>query len=170
MSNSEKPLTLVFAPPKPFSSNSSARPTYSLLTLPPSLLALLSSPLTSDSLEIRGHTNDAAVLVSPSQTYALRGVQNSNSLLLCSSGLGERFGEDEEVAGGHVRLERKEGTVVISATLHETLEVIPTVARTERLESLLRGSEYSGEDAEDDLKTQASSVSIFQENICFLKS
>lgn len=124
------------------------QPKYSLLALPPALVALLSNPDTASSLEIRGDTTDAAVLVTPSQTFAIRGVQNSNSLCLCSSGIdggegrGWFAGEDDSLA--------KEGTIEIATTLHETLEVLPGVARTERLEGLLRGSEYRGEDAEAD--------------------
>lgn len=143
------PLTLVFAPPSP------SQATYALLSLPPTLLSLLSNPTTSSSLEIRGHTTDAAVLVSPTQTFSLRGVQNSNSLCLCSGGTGERFGEGgrgvgelvgEDGEGG--KAERVIGTIEIQATLHETLEVVPAVARTDRLAGLLKASEYTGEDEE----------------------
>lgn len=126
-----------------------------MLTLPASLAALLADPATAHSLEIRGHTTDAAVLVSPTKTYALRGVQNSNSLCLCSSAQGEGAsegggrgwfdGEDEER-----ETVRKDRAIEIETVLHETLEVVQAVARTERLEGLLKGSEYRGEDAEAD--------------------
>ena len=59
------------------------RVTYSLIELPSELLALLES--NSTALEIKGQANDEAVLCSPTSTYAVRAVQTSNSLLLCSS-------------------------------------------------------------------------------------
>lgn len=146
---------VVFAPPP--ASSEITKPTYSLLTLTPALLALLNSPSTASSLEIRGHKGDAAVLCTPTQTFSLRGVQNSNSLLLCSGGVGERFGEDGGEVGDVRMRERVEGTIEIATTLHETLEVVPTVARTDRLAELLKGSEYEGEDAE---ASSSSSVSL----------
>lgn len=151
-SASRSPLALVFAPPSP------SLATYSLLSLPPSLLSLLSSPTTASSLEIRGHLTDAAVLVSPTQTFSLRGVQNSNSLCLCSGGTGERFGEGERgVVGGdgeeEGKRERELGTIEIQTTLHETLEVVPAVARTDRLAGLLQSSDYTGEDSETSPRT-----------------
>ncbi|KAL8279052.1 hypothetical protein RQP46_008510 [Phenoliferia psychrophenolica] len=133
-------------------------PSYSLLSLPPALLALLSSA-TPPTLEIRGHTTDAAVLVTPTETYSLRGVQNSNSLLLCSTTTGafafrtERGEESGE--GPRKRRRGEDDSIEIEATLHETLEVVQGVARTERLGGLLRGSEYAGEDAEEDRNTSA---------------
>lgn len=42
--------------------------------------------------------------------------------------------------------------MVISETLGETLECVACVGRTERLGELMRGSEYEGEDCEDDLQ------------------
>lgn len=141
---------LVFAPTAPLPSSS--RPaTYSLLTLPPALVALLASP-SPPTLEIRGHTTDAAVLVTPTETYSLRGVQNSNSLLLCSTPSGP-FSYRARPDDGDDQRSRKrrkgEGDEIrIEATLHETLEVVQGVARTERMSGLLRGSEYAGEDAE----------------------
>lgn len=148
---------LVFASTLP-STESAPGASYSLLSLPPALLALISSTAFTTGatpLEIRGHTTDAAVLVTPTETYSLRGVQNSNSLLLCSTaGGGFSFREDDEGgddAGEGRRKKRKgeEEKIAIEGTLHETLEVVQGVARTDRLVSMLRGSEYSGEDAEE---------------------
>lgn len=133
--------------------SSSQHATYSLLSLPPALLSVLNDPATASSLEIRGYRTDAAVLVTNDHTYSLRGVQNSNSLLLCSSGANDTFGEAQTEDG---RGERN--NLVIHETLHETLEVIQGVARTERLEGLLKSSEYIGEDAEDTVSTQTRSV------------
>ncbi|KDE06391.1 hypothetical protein MVLG_03297 [Microbotryum lychnidis-dioicae p1A1 Lamole] len=150
-------------------------PTYSLLSLPASVLALLSSDEATTSLphgstlEIRGHSTDAAVLVTPDQTYSLRGVQNSNSLCLCSATergkkgwfeLDEEEGSDQEgnlgsdrevEEEGPKRKKRKgKGEILIETVLHETLELVPAVAKTERLKELVKGSEYRGEDGEQD--------------------
>lgn len=57
--------------------------------------------------------------------------------------------EDNVVDEGEPRGQRIE----IETVLHETLEVLPSVARTERLPELLKGSEYRGEDAEAESST-----------------
>ncbi|KAM0749517.1 hypothetical protein T439DRAFT_357854 [Meredithblackwellia eburnea MCA 4105] len=131
-----------------------ARTTFSLLAVPPSLAKVLSSPETASKLEIRGHASDAAVLVTPTETFSIRGVQNSNSLLLCSTGF--RYSGSEEGVDGDgredPRRKRRKGEpepIVIETTLHETLEVVPGVARTDKLAGFLRGTEYEGEDAEE---------------------
>ncbi|BGP17897.1 Ctf8p and Ctf18p associating protein [Rhodosporidiobolus nylandii] len=150
-----------------------SQPSYQLLALPPALLAHLSStPSSSDDdllaqLEIRGDSSDSAVLVTPDQTYALRGVQNSNSLCVCAaggrgregwfvqSGEGARDDEGEGAEGeGPARKKQKldgPANIEIEAVLHETLEAVPGVARTEKLDGLLKGCEYTGEAAEEEL-------------------
>ncbi|GAA5917553.1 hypothetical protein JCM6882_001730 [Rhodosporidiobolus microsporus] len=159
-----------------------SQPSYQLLALPPALLQLLTSSASSDSsddpaaapaapLEIRGDPSDLAVLVSPTQTYALRGVQNSNSLCVCSSGgggggRGQWFVAGGEGVGGSLDMDvdgdnseparkkqrrEREQQIEIEAVLHETLEAVPGVARTEKVEGLLRGCEYEGEAVEEEL-------------------
>ncbi|GJN90441.1 hypothetical protein Rhopal_003452-T1 [Rhodotorula paludigena] len=149
---------------------------YQLLALPPALAALLSTAPSSSSspLEIRGDLANSAVLVTDSQTYALRGVQNSNSLCVCASGSGEDEGRQQwfvSGAGGSVgaraepaidgaddgpaRKKAKYAPIEIEAVLHETLEAVPAVARTDKLEALLKGAEYAGDAAEEDAATQA---------------
>lgn len=152
-------LPLSFFPPR---LATDPAPTYSLLTLTPALLALLEAG--DQTLEIRGHSTDAAVLVSEDKTWDIRGVQNSNSLCLCAcTGVAEGAAREE---GGRDWFKRapavgdldeddaddegyKGKRIQIETILHETLEVVPSVARTERLPSLLKGSEYVG-DSEDD--------------------
>lgn len=148
MANDTAPTRqLSFASP-----SSSDRVTYSLLTLPPALAALLAEEASDSPLEIRGNATDAAVLVTKDRTYTLRGVQNSNSLCLCSSGTAGDEGRGW-FAGGDVddysnmKTDKDSKTIEIETVLHETLEVAPTVARTERLETLLRGTEYAGDDS-----------------------
>ncbi|GAA5978793.1 hypothetical protein JCM21900_000543 [Sporobolomyces salmonicolor] len=152
----------------PSASTSARKPSYRLLAVPPALLSLLTSSdsYSSAPLEIRGDASDSAVLVTPTQTYTLRGVQNSNSLCVCSSGNdggsgGKWFGTGAGVAGGGAMSadrdegdrrpsKRKRETIEIETVLHETLEAVPGVARTEKLEGLLKGCEYRGEVAEEE--------------------
>lgn len=136
---------LSFAPPPASGSTDTPSASYSLLTLTPALLKLLESA-TPDvpPFEIRGHATDAAVLVTPTETFSLRGVQNSNSLCLCQTATEGRAnwyrqGQSGAEVGG------KDGGMVIEGVLHETLEVLPAAPRTERLEGLLRGADYMGE-------------------------
>ncbi|ORY63689.1 hypothetical protein BCR35DRAFT_334794 [Leucosporidium creatinivorum] len=158
-------LPLSFFPPLP---STSSTPSYSLLTLTPALLQLLESN-PSQPLEIRGHSTDNAVLVSEDKTWEIRGVQNSNSLCLCSCTGGDEQEQEEGSEGGRDWFKRastwttlgdldeededeqgeaekhKARKIQIETILHETLEVIPSVARFERLPSLLKGSEYLGD-------------------------
>ncbi|GAA5852479.1 hypothetical protein JCM9279_003463 [Rhodotorula babjevae] len=156
-----------------FADKSSDPPTasatsYQLLALPPALLALVTASAASGSstppLEFRGDPADSAVLVTPTQTYAVRGVQNSNSLCVCASGEGSRrgrnhwfvpgsTGDDEDPLEGSdgepARKKPRHEAVEIEAVLHETLEAVPGVARTDKLDSLLKGAEYLGDAAEE---------------------
>ena len=158
------------------------RSTYQLLAVPPDLISTLTSPTTP--LEIRGDATDAAALVTPNKTYALRGVQNSNSLCVCSSGRerghqgkwfssssSRRHGRDERSSGDESssgsdeepRRKRKRPQqqqpaqdVEIESVLHETLEAVVGVAKTDKLATILNGCEYRGELAE-----AASRVSLY---------
>ncbi|BGP26013.1 sister chromatid cohesion protein [Rhodotorula toruloides] len=144
---------------------------YQLLALPPALLDQLAStspngPLTP--LEIRGDPSDSAVIVTATQTYSIRGVQNSNSLCICASGTGEGKGrrkwfvaggggsgsavevEENDAEGAPARKKPRTAAIEIEAVLHETLELIPTVARVDKLDSLLKGAEFTGDSAEDE--------------------
>ncbi|BGP49769.1 Ctf8p and Ctf18p associating protein [Rhodotorula kratochvilovae] len=148
-----------------------ASTSYQLLALPPALLALVSSPAADGAapLEIRGDEGDSAVLVTATQTFAVRGVQNSNSLCVCASGAGaatgrrkwfvqggDEGGEDvmEEEGDEPARKKARYEPLEIETVLHETLEAVPGVARTEKLEALLKGAEYRGDAEEEDAKDQ----------------
>lgn len=158
----------------PGSAHPTERTTYQLLAVPPALLSLLTAPDSLDStpLEIRGDPTDSAALVTPTQTYALRGVQNSNSLCICSSGneggsrgkwfnksyeesggadLVESDDEDDEMEDENERPRKKfKKDIEIEAVLHETLEAVVGVARTDKLAGFLKGCEYRGESLEVD--------------------
>lgn len=174
------------------SNDASTSSSYQLLALPPALLnhlvASTTSSASSTPLEIRGDGTDAAVLVTETQTYSLRGVQNSNSLCVCtgthpsdrssssrSSGRKRWFGAGSDdpgleaardgtvpvvETGPAAKRKRDEPRIEIETVLHETLELVPTVARLEKLPGLLRGTEYSGNDGAglETSKVGASSV------------
>lgn len=121
-------------------------------------------------LELRAHGTDAAVLVTVDQTYSIRGVQNSNSILLCDTQervqrknldaldeeLQQEQEEDLDTARGKNK-RRKLDSIVIEATLHETLELLPSVPRFDQLYGILSSIEYDGEDSELDRAVRLSS-------------
>ncbi|CAO1639238.1 unnamed protein product [Sympodiomycopsis kandeliae] len=82
----------------------------------------------SDCLVINGNENDEAVLSTDDATYALRQVNQSNSLLLCS------LDQDS-------RLDMK-------VNISSTLELTRIVPRLDRLGTLLRESSYTGQEDE----------------------
>ncbi|GAA5954649.1 hypothetical protein JCM3765_003842 [Sporobolomyces pararoseus] len=150
----------------PGSAHTTDRSTYQLLALPPALLSLLTSTDSSDStpLEIRGDPTDSAALVTPTHTYALRGVQNSNSLCICSSGeqggsrgkwfnksgglldsRDESESENDDMEDETRPRKRVKENIEIEAVLHETLEAVVGVAKTDKLAGFLKGCEYRGE-------------------------
>ncbi|KAK4050252.1 Ctf8p and Ctf18p associating protein [Microbotryomycetes sp. JL201] len=127
---------------------------YSLLALPPAISSLLSrADCDAAPLQIRGTTSDAAVLVTPTETYAIRGVQNSNSLCLAStSGARDWVSSSdntEQHSDGKVNLDRHGNKVIeIESVLHETLELVKSVPKTDKLDLLLKGTDYTGQDGE----------------------
>lgn len=131
--------------------SASEEASYSLLTLTPALRELIDS---GRSLEVRGTGSDAAVLVSSSQTFALRGVHSSNSILVASS----RTAEDDPKG--------KRRAIEVETALNETLEAVPVVARTERIKTLVRGSEYYGEDIEVESQSNVYALILAQTRRC----
>lgn len=121
--------TLAFAP----APDQGARVHYSLLELPAEIL----SSLETADLTIKGQPDDEAVLCTANQTYAIRASVNSNSLLLCRA---RDADADDAAAQG--------ATLDIMTTLRQTLEVLPTRPRTERIEDLLRDSIWESEEAD----------------------
>ncbi|GJE95859.1 sister chromatid cohesion protein Dcc1 [Phanerochaete sordida] len=108
---------------------------YRLLELPPELLKIIESD-SNASLVIKGTQNEDAVLCTREKTYTVRSVVLSNSVLVVTSPLDvlEDAGED----------------IVIRDTIHEVLEVVPTLPRLQRLTGMLRGREYDEGHEEDE--------------------
>lgn len=82
------------------------------------------------------------------QTYAVRQVTQSNSILLCTLGGGSSkvWTEEKGVGGG---LNDSNAQVVVRDNVSQLLELIPVVARTGRIESFLSESLYEGEEEEE---------------------
>ncbi|CAK5275615.1 unnamed protein product [Mycena citricolor] len=100
---------------------------FKLLELPPELCQLVESAVEARSplhLTIRGNSTEDAVLCTEESTYAIRSVVLSNTILVVSA--------DSDNAE----------TVVIQDEVNEILELAPTVPKTHRLSSLLKGCEY----------------------------
>ncbi|WFD28173.1 Ctf8p and Ctf18p associating protein [Malassezia nana] len=103
---------------------------YRLIEVPPDLEAYWErgeGPLT-----FNGRVSDEAVLVTRSATYAVRQVSQTNSLLLC--GL-------ERASNGDIVLRMHQNA-------RDTLELVRTSARLDRLAELLEADEYTGPDDE----------------------
>lgn len=94
------------------------------------------------SLCIKGRHGDEAVLCTDSQTYMIRQVTQSNSMLLCSlagASSVKKSKADEDA-----------GAVIVRDNVVQILELVPIVARVGRLTTLLSESEYAGEEEEQE--------------------
>ncbi|EST09255.1 Sister chromatid cohesion protein Dcc1 [Kalmanozyma brasiliensis GHG001] len=89
-------------------------------------------------LTIKGRYDDQAVLVTDTQTLALRAVSQSNSLLLCSIDAAPSTAEGE--AGP------SKPALYLQSNVTDTLELAPVVPRLDRLLGLLKPSQYDGEE------------------------
>lgn len=98
-------------------------------------------------LTIKGRYNDQAVLVSDTQTLALRAVSQSNSLLLCSIDAAPTNNEGDQTP--------KNAALYLRSNVTDTLELAPVVPRLDRLIGLLKASQYEGEDEEQRRSTGA---------------
>lgn len=93
-------------------------------------LRVLSHALTDaadpgDRLTMKGTPSDDAVICTPTQTFSLRTITVSNSML---------FLRPDEVTND----------LYIQDTVHEVLELQPSVPRLGRVEKLLRGTQWDG--------------------------
>ncbi|SJX64965.1 uncharacterized protein SRS1_15791 [Sporisorium reilianum f. sp. reilianum] len=91
-------------------------------------------------LTIKGRYDDQAVLVTDTQTLALRAVSQSNSLLLCNIDAAPSTSSSD--AGP------SKPALYLRRNVTDTLELAPVVPRLDRLLGLLRASQYEGEDEE----------------------
>jgi hypothetical protein len=82
-------------------------------------------------LSIKGKEGDDAVLCTQNKTYALRSVTVSNSMVVVT-------GSKSIPASNEVYL---------SEEIHEIMELVPIVPKLDRINGMLRGSEYREEDA-----------------------
>lgn len=81
-------------------------------------------------LTIKGQSGDDAVLCTDDKTYTLRSVVLSNSVLVVTSPPGWANGDFSQTG------------VVIRDQVNEILELIPSVPKLYKLQSLLKGREY----------------------------
>lgn len=86
------------------------------------------------SFSIKGNSEDDAVLCTANKTYTIRSVVLSNSVLVATAG------EKHDLPP----------TVVVRDQLNEVLELVPSIPRLHKLDTLLRGKEYDERSEEDD--------------------
>ena len=143
-------FTLRYADAPAASTSSSSSPamatSYSLVELPPALLAGIQKQASTSTsflstlptdLVIKGQPSDDAVLCTQDATYNLRAVKNSNSLMLCKP-------TSKDKGKG------KASSLEIESTLHQTLELELVVPKLDRIGELLKGSDWSPEIAEEE--------------------
>ncbi|KAI9259481.1 sister chromatid cohesion protein Dcc1, partial [Phascolomyces articulosus] len=109
-------------------SNDFHKGTYSLIEL--SNDKVLEAIESSGELVIKGLPEDEAVLCTHDQTFNLRQVNTSNSLLLARNG------------------SVHDPNIHVLDDLSYTIEVIPCLARLTRIDELLQSTQYAGESAE----------------------
>ncbi|KAI0720887.1 sister chromatid cohesion protein Dcc1 [Fomitopsis betulina] len=110
---------------------------FKLLELPPDLSKLIEErPGDFPSFCIKGNSEDDAVLCTANKTYTMRSVVLSNSMVVAT--VGQADGSIPSV-------------VVVRDQLHEIIELVPSIPRLHKLDTLLRGMEYDerSEDADE---------------------
>ncbi|THH32287.1 hypothetical protein EUX98_g1901 [Antrodiella citrinella] len=128
-----------------FGNDSADTGSFKLLELPPDLCKLVEQSLESNTTAtwtIKGQTNDDAVLCTTNKTYAIRSIVLSNSVLVVT-----RPDDASTVGSGW-----EQEDVVIRDTLHEVLELVPSVPRLQVLNGLLRGREYDEGHEDEDME------------------
>ena len=84
------------------------------------------------SLTIKGKDEDDAVLCTRDRTWDLRAINVSNTFLIVTAGGSPDTNNDEDTTQ----------SIYVQNELSQVLEIIPAVAKVERLRSLLRESLY----------------------------
>ncbi|KZO98809.1 hypothetical protein CALVIDRAFT_561751 [Calocera viscosa TUFC12733] len=118
---------------------SSEQQTYRLVELPPELLSIVESETSDLSLTIKGKQSDDAVLCSASSTYTLRAVLVSNAFLIVQPTPSNAEGGGENNT-----------TLEIKGQVKDIIEVHKAVPKLDRLNGLMRGTEWNGEDEDMD--------------------
>ncbi|KAI9442354.1 sister chromatid cohesion protein Dcc1 [Lactarius indigo] len=109
---------------------------FRLMELPPDLCKLIESSTGELKLAIKGGADEDAVLCTSERTYNIRSVVLSNSIMVISPPAGADGNSDQ---------------VVIQDSLNELLELVPTVPRLHRLNTLLKEHEWEeGHEEEDE--------------------
>ncbi|KAH9056583.1 sister chromatid cohesion protein Dcc1 [Lactarius vividus] len=109
---------------------------FRLVELPPDLCKLIESSTGELKLAIKGGVDDDAVLCTSERTYNIRSVVLSNSVLVISPPSDADGNSDQ---------------VVIQDSLNELLELVPTVPRLHRLNTLLKEHVWEeGHEEEDE--------------------
>ncbi|KAF9519152.1 hypothetical protein BS47DRAFT_1288725 [Hydnum rufescens UP504] len=126
------------------------QPTYRLLELPPELLKLIEAgDLPPGALTIRGRDSDDAVLCTPSSTYAIRSVTLSNTAVITTSpaySSPKSFNRELPSTPASSAPVADHGDLVLRGQIHEILELVPIVPKLDRLDALLRQSQYNEDD------------------------
>lgn len=134
------------------------------------MLLLLTHPLSTTNdhpprLTMKGAPADDAVICTSSQTFALRTITVSNSMLFLRppqpsfSSTSCSTTTTSEPTTSHPASQPPEQTLLIQDTCHEILELTPTVPRLDRLERLLRDTAWTGMPGFGDNKDKDKGVS-----------
>ncbi|KAI0063592.1 hypothetical protein BV25DRAFT_1824151 [Artomyces pyxidatus] len=126
-----------------------AEGSFRLLELPPDLCKFVESSLDSYiplNLTIKGGADDDAVLCTADKTYSIRSVVLSNSVLVVTPVSEE--GDDS--------IDTRK--IAIQESLHEILELVPTVPKLHRLGGLLRGMEWDDGHEDDEFDDDSQKI------------
>ncbi|KAF8530392.1 sister chromatid cohesion protein Dcc1 [Hysterangium stoloniferum] len=110
---------------------------YKLLELPQELCKVVESGLETQ-FTIRGRPNDDAVLCTASRTYALRAVTLSNTIVVATAPDPATSNDDETLE------------LIVQDQVSQILELVPTVPKLHRLDTILKGCEYDEGHERDD--------------------
>lgn len=92
------------------------------------------------SLTIKGKSEDDAVLCTRDRTWDLRAISVSNTFLIVTAQDSADASNDEDTTQ----------SIYIQSELSQILEIVPAVAKVERLRALLRDSQYDERTEDDD--------------------
>ncbi|KAJ9104618.1 hypothetical protein QFC21_002116 [Naganishia friedmannii] len=118
---------------------------YKLLEISPELAKVIEAAEKDGeegiTLTMKGAPSDDAVICTPSQTFSLRTITVSNSMLFLRPALPPTTGLTGNALDTEVQQQQN---LLIQDTCHEILELTPTVPRLDRVEKLLRDTCWAG--------------------------